>query len=1121
MSSSKLSALCDKIIEAGWLSIVVSVPLLITLFSSRSIEPDKLSVMRTVAGIMAAAWLVKWFDQLTARPPAATSQHALRSLRSPLAVPTLLVVAVYLISTIASIAPRVSFLGAYPRPEGTYSVLSYIVVFALVAQGLRSRKQLDRLIVTTILTSIPVALYGVIQHFGLDPLTWSFSSSDRVGSTLGNSIFMGAYLIMVFLLTLGRIINSMRAIRARPQTHPMALSARAAGYSLVGALQGIAIIFSGSRGPWLGMFAGGVLFAMLLALALRRRRLVLGGIGAGLAGLAFLVALNIPGSPLAPLRELPIVGRFVNAATTGTAEVRALMWEGAARLMTPHAPLQFPDGAPDPLNLIRPFVGYGPDSLYLVSTQFSTPDPYSREAVTDRNHNETWDWLVTTGLFGLLAYEMLFLSIFFHGLRQLGLIPTRLKRNLFVGLWVGLGLAGALATVILGQPKYLGVALPLGNAAGLVIYLAITAFRPAGDPPKTDASLSDVILLVALLAGFLAHFVETQFGIAIVATRILFWIFAAVLIAVGSGQIEQEDAAAAVSRPQPQRRPARSTDARSTGPTWVGGVASYALIIALILLTLIYDFVTFAQGAPDPLSLLWRALVYDASSGAASYVMLGLLLATWSVATLIALAELSCDGTLPTLRIRRAAVLTGLVSIGLALVFALGLAAQLCAPSQAESVIARAGRLASIVVYYTISLSVVIVCVATVLAMRSQDAPAKAGSNKWGLVTIAPVTLALAVWTNTVVLNPSRADVAHKLGQDYEARGQWDVSIDLYKHALSLAPSEDFYYMALGRAFKEKSNVADPEPASLFGDHTQPVDILELDAQTTNGLNRVDLLYAAQTMLTRARDLNPLYANHTLNLARFYLPELPTDTPARKALADLSGKYYSQANRLSPYTATLWNEWADFDLKYKNDSDAALRKLEQSLKLDRKLAETYRYLGETYRSRHAIDKAIAAYRSALDLQPGQENVYEALGDVYQAQPDLGRAVEAYHNVFALQLIKFIRLAVTDPAQAYLMKPDLAQIQGRLAYLYAQQGQPAKAVQATLLYIEIVPRSLNVWEAHKNLALLYEQAGDVSKAIEEARIAAGMAPGDVVPQIDELIERLQGSMPSGHISQEWR
>ncbi len=59
MNSTKLSAFCDRVIEVGWLAAVIVTPLFFNTYSSRIFDPDKITVLRSIALVMAAVWMVK------------------------------------------------------------------------------------------------------------------------------------------------------------------------------------------------------------------------------------------------------------------------------------------------------------------------------------------------------------------------------------------------------------------------------------------------------------------------------------------------------------------------------------------------------------------------------------------------------------------------------------------------------------------------------------------------------------------------------------------------------------------------------------------------------------------------------------------------------------------------------------------------------------------------------------------------------------------------------------------------------------------------------------------------------------------------------------------------------
>jgi len=1085
MPSSKLSLFCDKLIEAGWLAAVIAAPLFFNVYSSRVFEPDKLTLVRSIATAMAAVWIIKWFEQRNApRSPTALS------LRSALVLPTLILVAVYLLTTLTSITPRVSFFGSYQRLQGTYTTLSYIVVFFMILQGLRTRPQLDRLILTIILTSLPIALYGLIQKYRFDPLPWGGDVITRVSSNMGNPIFVAAYLIMPFFLTLGKIAESFRAILTEEEAY-VADILRAAGYVFIAAVQSIAIVFAGSRGPLIGWLAGLFLFALMLALLLRQRALMLAFIALGIGGIVFLGVLNLPNTPLEKLRELPYVGPLgrIFESEGGTGKVRTLIWEGDTQLVPPHAPIQFPDGTPDPLNLIRPLVGYGPESMYVAYNRFYPPDLAhyeSRNASPDRSHNETWDSLVITGVIGLLAYQFLFISFFMYGLRWVGLMPTNRERNIFIGLWVGMGLLGGLATIALGQPKYLGVGIPLGIGLGIVAYLIIFAIALYDRTQETTVPRADQILLVGLLAGVLAHYAEIHTGIAIASTRTMFWTFAAMLAVVGSQWVseEVEPAPATATPPSPRptapmniprhkkrRRPAATLPERPAPtvrptPSWVSGVMGHALISAVILSTLFYEFITNAERLSDPVSIIWRALTFISLQNKASFAVLGMILLVWALAAVMATSEAARSGAFKTSSDWPAGLgLFAALSMGAALVFALGLALQLSSLShiqvaQVEDLVGVSDRVTGIFGYYYIGVFLLILIAGLALIAEHKRLPIAWSAYGWGgLVAFVPVLLAI-LCINNYNMNPIRADIVYKQADPWDRQGQWDASIAHYKHALELTPQEDFYYLWLGRAFLEKAKTANVTPTSLFNEQTQLEGILNLNVQQTAALGRTDLLYAARAVLMRARAINPLNTDHSANLARLYRTwaDLATD-PAQKAkLAQQASESYAEATSLSPHNAILWNEWATIDLYLKGDPDTALKKLDESLKLDTQFNQTYMILGDAYMNKNDLDKAAEAYQKALALQP-----------------------------------------------------DLMQAQGVLAYIYAQQGKISEAIQANLNLIKMSPNDPNIWNTHKNLALLYAQTGDFAAAINQAQIAASQAPSDTRPQLNAYVAQLQAQM----------
>ena len=654
---TRLSRYANGVMEAAWLAAVILVPLFFNIYSSRIFEPDKIALLRSLALLSLAAWLVKLveergvhWDQL--RPPPEQS-NLLAFLKIPLVAPALAMGLVYLLATIFSVTPAVSLWGSYQRLQGTYTTLSYLVIFAALAANLRRREQVERLITAIILVSLPVGLYGILQRFKLDPVPWGGDTYSRIAANMGNSIFVGAYLIMVFPLTLGRILITFRAI-LQEEEHLALYMLRATLYIFVAAIQVIALYLSGSRGPALGWGAGIFFTVLILSFFWHKRWFTFAWAGLAAIGMALILIFNLQSSTLAALRQLPGIGRFGQLLDpeSNTALVRKYIWQGTVKLVSLHAPLQYPDGSLDRFNFLRPLIGYGPESMYVAYNPFYIPElahVEKRNASPDRSHNETWDALVITGLLGLAAYLAVFTAAFYYGLSWLGLIPDRKRRLTFFLLYGGGGLLGALGFSLVVGREYAGVGLPTGMVVGMVVYLVVAAatIRDYAAPRNTGEFLR-LITLIVLLAAILGHFIEINFGIAIAVTRTYFWTYSALLLLVGYvlprygayGPDETlliqpgTDAGAATTAQtsRKKRKAARGRVSPGDGERWEwlrqGWAVAYPM--ALILVTLGYTYIANLPDVTSAGALLWGSLTrLRLPSQGTSYALVVMLLLVW------------------------------------------------------------------------------------------------------------------------------------------------------------------------------------------------------------------------------------------------------------------------------------------------------------------------------------------------------------------------------------------------------------------------------------------------------------------------------------------------------------
>jgi tetratricopeptide (TPR) repeat protein len=1049
MHSSKLSILCDKVIEAGWLAIVIITPTMFTIRTLLVFDLNKMALLRSIATIMAAFWAIQWFEQR--KIPHSEPE---KILRIPLSLPILILCGVNILSTLTSIVPGISFLGSYQRSEGLYSFLSYILIFFAIVAKLTSRKQLDRLIMAVILSSMPVALYGIIQHSGNDPFIWIDDITKRVGANIGNPIFLASYLILVFFLTLGRIVKSGLACVDEKESKGKNII-RVLTYGSFALFQLITVILSLSRGPWMGWLIGMFFFVIIAGMILRMRKLVLSSTCVGLTALLFLAVFNMPHSPLGELRLQPYIGQLGKLAEskTGSGEVRVTYWKAVSKLVSRHKPLEFPDGSKDVLNVLRPLIGYGSEALTYVGVRFLDPENGTvdlRNYKFDHSHNETWDTLAYTGLLGFLAYQFLLISFFVYGFKLIGLIISGREQNTFIGLWIGLGLCGGLAAIILGRPWYFGLGLPFGILVGIFIYLIVHFLTSFNHKPEITEGQGDRILLAALIAAFLAHFMEMQFGIASASSSSLFWVFGAIMVAVGNGRISNKEQSA--------------TDNISSGESGLSTLESYAFMMALLLSTLFYAFVNNPARLFEPADVLWQSLTTINLGQKSSFGVASMVLLTWLLGTIVAFTGTVPSG-LPEKRKNRPQVflLFALVSLGLAFGYGLSVAGQLASLIQLPinsygSFVTFTDKLANIFVIYFIWVLALIGILAVAFVYGSRPMPKKNLALGWkSIFLFLIICVAAFFWINYANMDRVQADNIGKQGESWEQQSQQVAATIAYKHAVEKAPFEEFFYVQLGKALLAQAGNANDSPMSTFRENPRASDVLNLDPQRISRLNRNDLLLAAEAILKKVMAQNPLNAEHYSNLGSLYMKwiTMTGDSAQKNKLFNSAARCFTQAINLSPNDVDLINTLALTEVA-RQDMDSAQRLLDKSFKINKKFDETFYIQAEKYRISKDLDRAVLMYQKAIDLSP-----------------------------------KNIKVLNT------------------LAFVYGQKGKISEAIETYQKLLAIPPDTLTRCNAHKNLAVLLAQKGDLDSAIKEAEAAVVFAPEYAKQAFQGYVNQLKG------------
>lgn len=434
-----------RVLEGLWLVAAATVPLALNPWGYNAFELPKTALLKALVLLMGLAALI----QAVEREPRA---------QKPYVPPTLLWPALAFglglaLATVFSVNPRASLWGSYDRQQGLLTLGAYVALFLLTAANLRTRAQIERLWTAIVWGSTPVVVYGILQATGLDPLGWQTDAASPVLSTIGRANFLGSYLVLAIPLTLAR--GAARALTAR----------RRWPYLLLLAGQLACLAMTQARGAWMGLGAAIVVGLLAWALAAGDRRPALAALTVLVLAGGFVALLNLPGSPLAPLAQLPGLDRLASLTRTdaGSTAARVTIWRATL-----------------PLIVARPVLGYGPETMRPVFARVFPPQLVyyqGRHVTVDRAHNLWLDLGMSAGVAAVAAFLALLVGVgrlIWRGLRTAGGYEAGRHEARSCVLWV------ALAAAVAGHLVDLQFSFDL-TASATIFWLALAMIAALGN----------------------------------------------------------------------------------------------------------------------------------------------------------------------------------------------------------------------------------------------------------------------------------------------------------------------------------------------------------------------------------------------------------------------------------------------------------------------------------------------------------------------------------------------------------------------------------------------------------------------------------------------------------------
>ena len=1121
---SKLGLICDRIIEAGWLAAAVFTPLYFNVYSSRVFEPDKISMLRNIVLMMLVAWFVKLIEGALAKRSAGQRGSAAleeaapgwlpRLARVPMVVPIAIYAAVYLLSTVVSVVPLTSFFGSYQRMQGTITQYTYIALALMILANMRSRAQLERLITFAIVTSIPVAGYGLMQASGADPLPWAGDVQTRVASTLGNAIFVAAYLIMIVPLTLQRWMAALAERRAgtvdqapdAPEGDPWPLV-------IIGSGAVFLLIFI----QYTGVITGNSIDALQQAPNLALDFLMWGLVLVGVLALAW--AANSVVSQIAP------AGRQAAESDPGVPPLVMII---------------------APLLQILVLLG----AIYIVGTR-QTPD-FSQ-------------WIVLPGAI-FIFYALTYLYAMpkqsrhlMNTLQVVGLPVLMVVQVLVIFLTQSRGpeLGLLLGLVVFGFAYLLRRRMFKAFAAVLALTVLFGAFLVVFNLPDSPiASWRDIKYIGRL--GLISQIDEGTGKV-----RTLIWGGAWNLITsdpvrmiVGWGPESMYVAYNKFYPPDLAHWELRNATPDRSHDVFFDQAVTMGLLGLVAYLFLVGAFVWYAvralrkaPGLKDQLLLIGLLATGVAHVGelvtgiqiAATYTYFYMAIAMVVVLGYVLNDYLRQDTPVPA----RAGATDGAALDGapalapvaaaagngheeaVAAVPARGVAVAGAAKPNCRAAVPAGKKGYAAVAPATGSAAGRRAAGGTQPGAGGRIAPAGRGAggarpnmramSRVGSYALAQPGMLVAYGAMAAVallvviglnVNLVKADMFYKQGLAYDNAQRWPNAIGPYEKAIQIAPNEDFYYLFLGRAYMEWSKRTDQFQGSPPPEQ---------------------LLTRAQSALLTAESLNPLNTDHYANLGRLYMYWGDTLAQNSTQAGQAAQKYaqgiaeYEKAHTLSPGNAEIWNELA---LAYAKGGriDDALKAIRGSQQMDDRYeqtpfiaAEIERSSGERYEAlaqqpgvtqemsatytlsaTQEAKAAAADYAATVKLAPGQlqDTDFEKRIDFLNRHDALPVLAAGYQEVIS----SAVKAKQENPAN-----PD-EPVQARAALGYIE-WKLNKTADAIAQFERAVQLQCNDFFNLQNLGMLYRDTGQDEKALnmlEAALAVADCNPNDPYAKSCDLL-----------------
>ena len=325
--------------------------------------------------------------------------------------------------------------------QGIVDLAHWLVLIVVLSGVIREGTGWRYLFNANLGISVAISLLGITQSLGVNdmPVYGYLQADARVGITLGNPAFVGAYLMVNVLVGLGLFIQSFeqrrevsrasptprrrRRRRVRNQDSDASVLPWRLFWAVAVALDLWVITLTGTRGAAIGLVVGLATLAVGYLVFGRRKAVKI-----GLVGIVALIILTVLSGILFANNSVVMRLASSNILLQRITDVSPDQVPFRARVLTLSVGAKaFAE---------RPILGWGPENYLIAFGRYYTKGSETPETL-DQAHNKPVEELVTKGAIGLISFGSIWVYAYIVFIRRLRTIDDS-QRMFALGLLAAL-----------------------------------------------------------------------------------------------------------------------------------------------------------------------------------------------------------------------------------------------------------------------------------------------------------------------------------------------------------------------------------------------------------------------------------------------------------------------------------------------------------------------------------------------------------------------------------------------------------------------------------------------------------------------------------------------------------